>query len=500
MTAIETELVYSGCDGSVNDRTIYWHDYETFGADARRDRPAQFAGLRTNEDLEIVGEPHVVYCKPGDDFLPHPEACLITGITPQLALEKGICEAEFIASIHSELARPGTCGAGYNSIRFDDEITRHCLYRNFYDAYAREWQNGNSRWDIIDMVRLTRALRPDGIDWPIGENGEPSFKLENICQANQLEHASAHDALSDVRATIELARLIKKRQPKLYAYIFNQRFKKQVLQLIIPGGFNPVLHVSGRFPAKTGCIAVVVPLAWHPTNKNQIIVYDLSKDPEPLSQLHENDIKKILFTASENLPEGVVRIGLKGIQVNKCPVVVPLTTMRPQDADRLQIDLALCMRHLDLIKTIADLNSKLAVVFGAHPDKTHDDPDLMLYSGGFFNDHDKRQMVKIRQAKPTELGHLHLEFHDRRMTEMFFRYKARNYPQTLNQNEARNWERYRCARLLDSNATIQLKAYREIVSSIRKTAKLDIRQSNILDQLELWADKVTTSCGNFATC
>jgi len=482
----------------VNDRTIYWHDYETFGADARRDRPAQFAGLRTNEDLQVVGEPQVVYCKPADDFLPHPEACLITGITPQLAFKKGICEAQFIASVHGELAHPGTCGAGYNSIRFDDEITRHCLYRNFYDVYAREWQNGNSRWDIIDMVRLTRALRPDGIDWPSDKNGVPSFKLENICQANQLEHTSAHDALSDVRATIELARLIKIRQPKLYAYIYKQRYKKRVSQLITPGSYNPVLHVSGRFPAKTGCCAVVVPLAWHPINQNQIIVYDLSKDPEPLIQLSEDEIKERLFTPAQNLPDGVVRIALKGIQVNKCPVVVPLTTMRSQDADRLQIDLALCMRHLDLIKSNSNLTSKIAGVFGAHPDNAQDDPDLMLYSGGFFNDHDKRQMLKIRQAKPTELGQLRLEFQDRRMTEMFFRYKARNYPHALNQKEAKDWERYRSARLRDSNATIQIEDYRGIINTIREKTILDARQCNILDQLESWADKVAPSCGGLA--
>ncbi|MGH8474260.1 MAG: exonuclease domain-containing protein, partial [Methylococcales bacterium] len=127
--------------------TLYWHDYETFGTDPAWDRPAQFAGLRTGEDLEIIAEPLVLYCKPADDMLPNPEACLITGITPQLASRKGLPEADFIAAIHEQLAQPATCGAGYNSLRFDDEVTRNCLYRNFYDPYAREWQHGNSRWD-----------------------------------------------------------------------------------------------------------------------------------------------------------------------------------------------------------------------------------------------------------------------------------------------------------------------------------------------------------------
>ena len=203
--------------------TLYWHDYETFGVDARRDRPAQFAGLRTDEELNEIGEPLNIYCKPALDVLPHPEACLITGITPQLADARGVLEPEFIARIHAEFAQPGTCGVGYNSLRFDDEVTRHTLYRNFYDPYAREWQNGNSRWDLIDLVRMTYALRPEGIEWPLKDDGKPSFRLENLATANNIGHESAHDALSDVRATIGVARLIRNRQPRLYDWLFQLR-------------------------------------------------------------------------------------------------------------------------------------------------------------------------------------------------------------------------------------------------------------------------------------
>ena len=156
--------------------TFFWHDYETFGTDPKRDRPVQFAGVRTDAELNIIEEPVMLYCAPSDDIVPNPEACLITGITPQHALEEGVCEAQFIRRIHDELSRPGTCGVGYNSIRFDDEVTRYTLYSNFYDPYAREWQNGCSRWDIMDMLRLTRALRPDGIVWPTYEDGSPGLK------------------------------------------------------------------------------------------------------------------------------------------------------------------------------------------------------------------------------------------------------------------------------------------------------------------------------------
>ena len=236
--------------------TLYWHDYETFGADPARDRPVQFAGIRTDEDLNVVGKPLEVYCRPAPDFLPHPVACLITGITPQLALQRGLCEAEFIQRIHVELSRSYTCGVGYNSIRFDDEITRYTLYRNFYDAYAREWQHGNSRWDLIDVVRMCYALRPEGINWPLREDGSPSFKLENLTVANGIGHQNAHDALADVEATIALARLIKTHQPRLYDYAYGLRRKHEVTKLL-----NPGKEPADVFPA------VVFPIAIDPQER-----------------------------------------------------------------------------------------------------------------------------------------------------------------------------------------------------------------------------------------
>ena len=243
-------------DTGVN--TLYWHDYETFGIDPARDCPSQFAGIRTNESLEVIGEPLRLYCRPPLDRLPSPMASLVTGITPQNALDKGVPERTFIEQIHRELSVPGTCGVGYNSIRFDDEVTRHTLYRNFYDPYEREWKQGNSRWDIIDMVRLARALRPDGIKWPDYDDGSPCFKLEQLTQANGISHESAHDALSDVMATIAMARLVREKQPQLYQYVYEHRLKHKVAELINLNHRKPFLHVSGKLPRENGYTALMM--------------------------------------------------------------------------------------------------------------------------------------------------------------------------------------------------------------------------------------------------
>ena len=431
----------------MTEASLYWHDYETFGIDPRRDRPSQFAGVRTDVDFNIIGDPLVVYCKPPADYLPHPEACLLTGISPQIAEAKGETEAEFCRLIHEQLAQPNTCSLGYNSIRFDDEFTRNCLYRNFYDPYVREWQNGNSRWDLIDIVRATKALRPDGINWPIDDEGYPSFKLEELTKANGIAHEAAHDALSDVYATIALAKLIKSAQPKLYRFLWEHRTKTEAFNLLQYGSFKPVVHVSGRYASQNHRLAVVLPTCKHPTNANGIIVYDLSINPEPLISLSIEEIRERIFTATADLPEDVERIPLKTVHINKCPVLAPVSVLKPGDQQRLNIDLATCYANIDKIKAIQGLPEKIAAVFSENlfsESGQKADPDLAIYSGGFFSDSDKQKMAKIRNAPPDQLANFKPSFTDSRLAEMLLRYRARNYPELLHPEETSKWREF-CA-------------------------------------------------------
>jgi len=244
--------------------SFLWYDLETFGRDPRRTRIAQFAAIRTDAELNPIGEPVSLYCQPALDLLPSPEATLITGITPQQAMRDGLREAEFFARVHEELATPGTCAVGYNSIRFDDEFIRFGLYRNFHDAYEREWRDGNSRWDLLDVMRLMRALRPEGLEWPLREDGAPSFKLDDLAGANGTREGNAHEALSDVRAMLGLARRMRAAQPRLWDYALRLRDKRHVAGLLDLVGATPVLHISSRYPATRHCAALVLPLARHP--------------------------------------------------------------------------------------------------------------------------------------------------------------------------------------------------------------------------------------------
>ena len=467
--------------------TFFWHDYETTGADPRRDRPAQFAGIRTTLDLEPVGEPVEFFCRPAPDVLPHPVAALITGITPQQMQAQGVIEAEFAARVHDELAAPGTCGVGYNSLRFDDEFTRNLLYRNFYEPYAREWENGNSRWDLIDLVRMTYALRPDGIAWPRRDDGSASFKLEDLATANRLEQERAHDALSDVHALIGLARLIKIRQPRLFDFYFGLRRKQRAFELLDVPRMAPVVHVSSRYPATRGCLAVVAPLAAHPDQPNGVIVYDLDADPAPLAELDADAIADRVFTPRDALPDDVARVPLKVVHANKSPALAPLSVLQGIDHTRIALDLDRCLANLERIRAMPGIAEKVRQVFArreAYP--AAQDSELAIYSG-FFGDGDRRLLRDVRRTPPEQLATQRFAFRDARCAELLFRYRARNWPDTLSADEQAQWTA-QCRARLNTHTDVTALSFEEYFATIAQTRMLPeaAGKQAVLDALDAW--------------
>lgn len=469
--------------------SFLWHDYETFGTHPALDRPAQFAALRTDADLNILGEPLEWYCAPADDVLPHPAACLITGITPQIARAKGVVEAEFARLIHAEMMEPGTCSAGYNSLRFDDEFTRHIFYRNFYDPYEREYRNHNSRWDLIDLARICYALRPQGVQWPLNDDGNPSFRLEHLTAANHIEHTGAHDALTDVRATIGLARLLRKSQPRLFDWVLGLRDQKHVMTMLDIVNPVPFLHTSSRIPASRGCTSLFLALAGLPDRPKSVIAFDLMADPSALVTASAEEIADLVFTPAKDLPEDRERLPLKAIHSNKVPVIAPQQVLKGVDVKRIGLDPGLCEQHAQQITRHLDvIRYKVMEVFARTPGSEAKDPDVMLYSGDFFSPADRALMNQVVSANQQELATRQWPFKDRRLATMLLRYKARNFPATLSQAEAEKWQDYRRERFaaapLPGHAS--LAEHREQILQLRREFLEDNRANRILDQVEAW--------------
>jgi len=501
-------------------KTFYWYDYETFGISPKTDRISQFAGIRTDENLNILDE-HMFYCKPTHDCLPSPKSCAVTGISPQLCEQNGMIEHAFIQKINTEFSTPNTCIVGYNSISFDDEFTRHTLYRNFIDPYAWHWQNGNTRWDILDVVRLCYALKQDsslkwvykkyikcelldiywgerekkkaviakvknaGKEYEIANNWDkniegifselsilkgkevgyctfgnhsnlewfenvelwsdnlekkyPIFKLDQLSLANGVEHSNAHDALADVRATIAIAKIIKDTQPQLFDYAFSLREKKTVERKIQL--FEPMLHTSGMYLAEKSCTRLAVALAYHPEYNDRAIVFNLDQDPSLLLELEVEELKALMFTKQFKLPKGVERLQIKDLVFNKSPMFVPnVYKLEPKIVEQLQINMDQCMQHLAFIKdnqltitkVVQDLyrndQERVATV----------DVDQSLYDG-FIDNADKRIGNQIQTLSIDELKDFHPKFKDQKLSTLLLHFKARNYPETLSEDEAEDW-------------------------------------------------------------
>lgn len=464
-------------------QSLFWHDYETSGINPSLDQPLQFAGIRTNESLEIIDEPVLIYCKPHLDKIPSPMACLVTKISPQIAYREGLIEPEFIGKIYNEMIKPGTCSVGYNSIKFDDEFTRFSLYRNFFDPYEREWKNGNTRWDIIDMMRLARALRPEGIEWPNHDDGRQSFKLEDLTRSNGIEHSGAHDALADVYATIELAKLVRLKQPRLFQYIYKIRKKDEVRRIVNLETREPFFCVSGLLPHSNMYCSIMLPLIRHPINQNAIICWDLSNDP---TFMIDNDMESIseIFLESVSVSSSTQKSLPFIVHINKSPVVMSVNVVTSDIAKKLSLDLGKCEKNLNKLLNANDLFQKLKPIYDQKFSQAHESAETALYSS-FIPKEDVETSKSVRNAQPIDLCESHFLFQDKRLNELLFLYRARNFKESLSTSEVKLWREMRRDKLIGGRFGVRnISETRQEISDLKNkyTSKEDVRiLNNLLD-------------------
>lgn len=464
-------------------QTFFFYDLETSGLSARDDRIMQFAGQRTTIHLEPVGEPYNILVRLNDDTLPSPDALMVTAITPQKTIEEGYSEAEFARIVTEEVFTPDTIAVGFNSIRFDDEFMRHLLWRNFYDPYEWSWKDGRSRWDILDVVRMTRALRPEGIEWPVNEEGKATNRLELITKYNGVDHYQAHDALSDVMATIAVARLIANHQPQLFEYLLKLRDKREVMKLVNLDDKKPFVYTSGRFDAEYDKTTVAFPLT---TGRNgNVVVYDLRYDPAPFISLSPEELSDKFFASwQERQVEGFVKLPVKELQYNRAPAVAPLGVLEQAEGwQRIQLDAATVEAHKKILLSAPQFAENIRSLLEGRPEfKKSPDPEAQLYDG-FVGDRDKIRIETVRNASERELVDFHPQFDDERLPDLLLHYKGRNFPQTLSESEAAQWEQWRTERI-----TRQLPGFMKAVERI--AVKASDEQRFMLEELQLWAESV----------
>jgi exodeoxyribonuclease-1 len=470
--------------------SLYWYDIETFGTHPHLDRVAQFAGVRTDDNFKAIDEPQIWYVKAAPDYVPDPQACLKTGITPEDTAGEGLPEYELARRMYNEWLKPATCVVGYNNIRFDDEFMRSLFYRNLFDPYEREYAGGNSRWDLINVMRSARDLRPEGLEWPRTDDGRPSFRLEELTAANGIPHEQAHDALSDVRATIELARLLYENQPRLFRFLFEHRTKKRAAELIDLQKRTPLLHTSAVYTREAGCTTAVAPLAVDPFNRNAVIAFDLRFDPRPLIDLPVERIRERVFTPAEELTEE--RIPLRAIHINQSPVLAPLRTLTHAAAVRLGIDRDVVEKRHEVLRSAPDLTEKVRAVFEKPPGGEMEDVDLAIYSGGFFPDEDKRLFQRLHEEELTNWRSISGEFQDYRAPRLLHRLIGRNYPSLFDEREQRKWKNFCATRLLfpPGNRIADFGTFEKKLDTLSRRTEMSPQEKIVIRKLADYRDRL----------
>lgn len=472
--------------------TFYFYDLETSGFNPREARIMQFAGQRTDMNLEPLGEPHNYLIRMTDDVLPDPDAVLITGITPQQTLADGISEAQFLKNFYNEIAVSGTIFTGFNTIRFDDEFMRYLHYRNFYDPYEWQWQENRSRWDLLDLVRMVRALRPEGMQWPVDSKGKPTNRLELLTSANKLDHKNAHDALGDVQASLAIARLLRDLQPKLFDYLLKMRDKKAVAKLVT--GNQPFVYTSGKYPSEYEKTTVVGVLAENPQRPGAILVFDLRYDPNKFVDLSSQVLAEAWRKRQD---EPSLRLPVKTLAFNRCPAIAPLSVLDPASEKRIRLTAALAEDNFHKLQEVQNkLVPKVLEALETLNEQQQtrllsdeNEVDAQLYEG-FFDGGDKVKMSAVRAASVEELATISSSFDDNRLNALLPLYKARNYPKSLRDEDRTTWELFRERKLLGGGTQSRMARFFGRIGELEAKPGLTDQQQYLLQELQLYAQSI----------
>ena len=465
-------------------KSYFFYDLETSGLNPRSDRIMQFAGIRTDENLKQIGDPYNLLVKLNDDTLPSPEALMVTGISPQATLSDGYTEAQFAKILYEEIFTPETIAIGFNNIRFDDEFIRYLFWRNFHDAYEWSWKDDRSRWDLLDAVRMTRALRPEGINWPTDAEGKATNRLELLTKENGLAHEKAHDALSDVEALIAVTGLIRDKQPQLFNYLFSMRDKKMVKKLINLDNREPFVYTSGRYNAEYNKTTVAFPLT---SSKNgNVVVYDLRYDPTPFFDKSQKELEDIFYASwEERQKKDYTPLPVKDLKYNQVPAVAPVNVLGKENGwEKIGLTLSEIEKHKKILLSRPDFSEKIRTLFENSPAfKKNINPEAQLYDS-FLPDKDRSLLYMIQNANANKLADLQPNFIDERLPELLLHYKARNYPTSLSEEESMKWEEWRATHI-NSQLPNFIKSMQKLSSG-----NLPEDKSFMLEELKLWAESI----------
>lgn len=476
-------------DYNIKFKSFLFYDYETFGVHTALDKVAQFSSIRTDLSFNIIHKKKNFFCIPPIDYLPDPNAILITKILPQDTYLNGMNEYFFAHKIHNIFIKSNTCIVGFNNLNFDNLVTRNIFYRNCFDPYEWSWKNGNSSWDILNILRAFYIFFPKNIFWPKNPEGHVSFKLSDFTKINNISHLNVHDSFSDVLATVKVAKLLCFYNKKFFfkLYCFSQ--KNNIKNFIRKNSTKPFFYLSSIFGAKRNNISCMMYLNDHPTNNNLLLLFDLQVDVKKIFLLYRQS-NKFKCTIKDLLSAGI-----KIIYLNKSPMFFKYSSISEKECQRLKLDYIRFQKSFFLLFQHKYIKKWILSIFLNSTNRyplVSDNIDLMLYHN-FFNDKDKLLLNILHQESPKNWNIRNIKFLDARLYKIIFRLRARNFPDSLSLLEKKKWKKH-CKKIINSKRIVK---YFNMIFSLKILYNDDYKKLTLLNKLIKYVSQLLHNINSF---
>ncbi|MDA8561631.1 exonuclease domain-containing protein [Gammaproteobacteria bacterium] len=455
-------------------QTFLFYDIESTGLNKSFDQVLQFAGIRTDKDLNEI-ERYELKVKLNPDIIPSPFATITHRISVKNN-QDNISEYEAIKKIHSWINQPNTKSLGYNTLGFDDEFLRFSFFKNLLPPYSHQYANNCGRLDLYPMTAMYYLFKNEILNWPKIEN-KISLKLEQLNNANNLAKGQAHDAMVDVEATLKLAREFKK-ESKMWDYLIGFFNKNEDIARSNLLKNSPALYFNGYLGHDNNFQCPVIFLGQHKYYKNQSIWLRL-------------DSTKLIETTQETIQNTTQIIRKKpGEPGFLLPIKKRyLNYLTKERLDQTEINELWLKNNSETLKAIASYHTNFI-----YPTYQNVDIDSSLYLNGFKNSNEEKFCRDFHKAPDKEKTKIIDKAPNQNLKKQAIRILGRNFPENLSQAQLKEFNIY----LKDINPLNEIdtiidfqnnkkltidKALQQIIE-IKAEIKLDSEQHVLLNELE----------------
>jgi exodeoxyribonuclease-1 len=452
-------------------QTYLFYDLETTGRSKCFDQILQFAAIRTDLNLNEL-ERHQIQVKLNCDVIPDPEAILIHHI-PVTDMLQGVAEIEAMTQIHALLNTPGTLSGGYNTLKFDDEFLRFSFHRNLLPPYTHQWANQCGRFDLYPLAQLYYLYHHECLNWPTTAEGKITLKLERLSQANQLATGAAHQAITDVEATVALARIFfKNKEMWRYVMDFFDKAAELKRRAKIPDFLEtaqekyPIALLVGAAGSSDFFQYPALSLGQHLHYKNQTLWLRLDKKELATSTL---DTFTQTTWVSHQKPGETFLLPFTGrFKKHLSPERTLITE-----------------QNLQWLSDNAPLLSEIQMHYRdyKYPEIPNLDVQADLYTAGFLSREEERLCAQFHVVPPEKKALIAEQFPTARLQEITTRILGRHYPQHLSPTLREKWQGYLSQ--LPTNPSTDWRGEQRLTKNMAQQKMVELKKANTENALNL---------------